>query len=147
MGQFESIWHGGGTKRQQSFLFGSKGRNALVSSDETMLSKCDDVITYATEPLSIQMRQMWYLMWYQHFLKHSDRISGSKVMKHLRTIVIFSRGWLSRSLRVNKVSHHHMEIAEKNWGKYTHLSWKWSQCKKRNCLKYRLNFYKYIYYC
>ncbi len=34
---------------------------------------------------------------------HSDRISGSKVIKHLRTIVIFSRGRLSRSLRVKKV--------------------------------------------
>ncbi len=50
--------HGGGTKRQQSFLFGSEELNALVSSDESMLSKCDDVITYATEPLNIQMRQL-----------------------------------------------------------------------------------------
>ncbi len=53
--------HGVGTKRQQSFLFGSEGRNALVSSDQSMLSKCDDVITYATEPLNIQTRQMQYL--------------------------------------------------------------------------------------
>ncbi len=40
----------------------------------------------------------------QHFLKHSDRISGSKVLKHLRTIVIFSRGRLSRSLRVKQIN-------------------------------------------
>ncbi len=33
--------HGGGTKRQQSFLFGSEGRNALISSDQSMLSKCN----------------------------------------------------------------------------------------------------------
>ncbi len=52
---------GGGTNHQQSFLFGSEGRNALVSSDQSMLSKCDDVITYATEPLNIQLRQMRYL--------------------------------------------------------------------------------------
>ncbi len=53
--------HGGETKRQQSFLFGSEGRNALVSSDQSMLSKYEDVITYATEPLNIQMRQLRYL--------------------------------------------------------------------------------------
>ncbi len=53
--------HGVGTKCQQSFLFGSEGRNALVSSDQSMLSKCDDVIIYATEPLNIQTRQMRYL--------------------------------------------------------------------------------------
>ncbi len=96
-------------KCQQSFLFGSEGRNALVSS---MLSKSDDVITYATEPLNIQTRQMRYLrkvenLCFYAFLKHSDRIRGSKVIKHLRTINIFSRGWLSRSLRVkvrNKVN-------------------------------------------
>ncbi len=52
---------GGGTKHQQSFLFGSEGRNALVSSDQSKLSKCDDVITYATEPLNIQLRHMRYL--------------------------------------------------------------------------------------
>ncbi len=52
---------GGGTKHQQSFLFGSEGRNALVSSDQSMLSKFDDIITYATEPLNIQTRQMRYL--------------------------------------------------------------------------------------
>ncbi len=34
---------------------------ALVSSDQSMLSKCDDVITYAKEPLNIQSRQMLYL--------------------------------------------------------------------------------------
>ncbi len=38
---------------------------------------------------------------FRHFLNHSDRIRGSKVIKHLKTIVIFSRGRLSRSLRVN----------------------------------------------
>ncbi len=97
---------GGGTKHQQSFLFGSEGRNALVSSDESVLSKCDDVITYATEPLNIQMRHLRYLrkaenLCFPTLLKHSDRISGSKVIKHLRTIVIFSHGLLSRSLRVN----------------------------------------------
>ncbi len=48
---------GGGTKHQKSFLFGSEERNTLVSSDESMLSKCDDVITYATEPLNIQMAE------------------------------------------------------------------------------------------
>ncbi len=59
---------GGGTKHQQCFLFGSEGRNALVSSDQSMLSKCDDVIMYATEPLNIQMRQvLWYLRKAENF--------------------------------------------------------------------------------
>ncbi len=62
--EYVTVWTnlgtGGGTKHQQSFLFGSEGRNALVSSDQSMLSKCDDVITYATEPLNIQTRQMRY---------------------------------------------------------------------------------------
>ncbi len=66
----------------------------------SMLSKCDDVITYAKEPLNIQTRNKCNIPALQHFLKHSDRISSSKVLKHLRTIVIFSRGRMSRSLRV-----------------------------------------------
>ncbi len=155
--------HGGGSKCQQLFLFGSEEWNALVSSDESlgafdlkqcwaewspydikvpwerfecigsdcflisltvlwchtviilrsaassrmhlMLSKCDDVITYTTEPPNIQKRQMRYFrkaenLHFTTLLKHSDRISGSAVIKHLRTIVIFSCGRLSRSLRV-----------------------------------------------
>ncbi len=67
--------HGGGTKREQSFLFGLEGWNALVSSKESMLSKCDDVITYATQPLNIQTRPESLLSEFRHFLKHSDRIS------------------------------------------------------------------------
>ncbi len=87
----------GGTKRQQSFLFGSEELNALVSSDESMLSKCDDVITYTTEPLNIQVRPE---ISPKSGAKHSDSISGSKVINNLRTIGIFWRGQLSLSLRV-----------------------------------------------
>ncbi len=48
--EYVTVWTnlgtGGGTRRQQSLLFGSEVRNELVSSDQSMLSKCDDVITY-----------------------------------------------------------------------------------------------------
>ncbi len=52
------LGHRGGTKHQQSFLFGSEERIALVSSDESMLSKCDDEIAYTTESLDIQTRYL-----------------------------------------------------------------------------------------
>ncbi len=57
-------------------------------------------ITYATEPLNIRKAEN---LCFPPLLKHSDRISGSKVMKHLRTIVNFSRGRLSQSLRVKSI--------------------------------------------
>ncbi len=85
---------GGETKRQLLFLFGSEGWNALISSDESMLSKCD-VITYATETVNIQTNVISPKKHFLLFLKYSDRITCSKVIKHLRTIVTFSRGAVS----------------------------------------------------
>ncbi len=117
--EYVTVWTnlgtGGGTKHQQSFLFGSEGRNALVSSDKSMLSKCDDnhvrygASEYPNETNAISPKSRESLL-SDTFLKHSDRIRGSKVIKHLRTIVIFSRGRLSLSLRVKGLVHPKMNI-------------------------------------
>ncbi len=86
--QFDPSGHEGGTKHQQSFQFGSEEQTAWVSLTNQCWSKLDDVTTFTTELLNVNPLHVT-------FLKHTDWISGSKVSKQLRTIVIFSHRWLS----------------------------------------------------